>query len=125
MADMTKTCLVVDDSRVARLVARRILEEMSFIVQEAEDGEQALALCRESLPDAILLDWHMPVIDGPAFLRSLRHSQGGERPKVVFCTSQNDPEQIAAVIQEGADEYIMKPFDRDILREKFAGVGLV
>ena len=62
-----KTCLVVDDSRVIRMVARRILEELKFQVTEAEDGQQALDACRVALPDAVLLDWNMPVMDGMEF----------------------------------------------------------
>ena len=81
------TCLVVDDSSVIRKVARRILEAMSFQIAEAEDGEKALEVCKRSLPDAILLDWNMPKMDGYEFLRALRRLPGGDKPKVVFCTT--------------------------------------
>jgi FOG: CheY-like receiver len=84
-----KTCLVVDDSSVIRKVARRILEGLEFEIVEAEDGEQALDACRRHLPDAILLDWNMPKMDGYEFLRSLRKLPGGDGPKVVFCTTEN------------------------------------
>ena len=67
-----KTCLVVDDSSVIRKVARRILEGLSFEITEAEDGEQALGECQRKLPDAVLLDWNMPKMDGYEFLRALR-----------------------------------------------------
>jgi two-component system, chemotaxis family, chemotaxis protein CheY len=120
-----KTCLVVDDSRVIRKVARRILEDMSFTVAEAEDGSEALASCRSSMPDAILLDWNMPVMNGIDFLRQLRADPGGERPIVVFCTTENDMSSIAEAIESGANEYIMKPFDSEIVQSKFAEVGLV
>ena len=66
------TCLVVDDSRVIRKVARRILEDLGFEVAEASDGLEALAWCRAVMPQAILLDWHMPVMNGIEFLRRLR-----------------------------------------------------
>ena len=59
-----KQCLVVDDSSVIRKVARRILEDMNFEIEEAEDGQQALDACRKTMPDAILLDWNMPVMNG-------------------------------------------------------------
>jgi two-component system chemotaxis response regulator CheY len=59
-----KSCLVVDDSSVIRKVARRILEDLSFEITEAEDGAQALDACRREMPSAILLDWNMPVMDG-------------------------------------------------------------
>ena len=120
-----KTCLVVDDSSVVRKIARRILEELAFSVVEAEDGERALELCTKSLPDAILLDWNMPVMDGYDFLGRLRRLPGGEGPKVVFCTTENDIDHISRALNAGANEYIMKPFDKEIVAAKFQEVGLI
>jgi two-component system chemotaxis response regulator CheY len=120
-----KTCLVVDDSSVIRKVARRILEGLEFEISEAEDGEQALELCRDRMPDAVLLDWNMPKMDGYEFLRSLRRMPRGDEPKVVFCTTENDVAQIARALHAGANEYIMKPFDKDIVEAKFQEVGLI
>ena len=120
-----KFCLVVDDSRVIRKVACRILADLSFETEEAEDGEAALLACRRKMPDAILLDWHMPNMDGIAFLRKLRGEHDGGHPVVVFCTTENDVAHITEAMGAGADEYIMKPFDRSIIEAKFAEVGLV
>ncbi|MGB3865898.1 MAG: response regulator [Xanthobacteraceae bacterium] len=120
-----KTCLVVDDSSVIRKVARRILESLDFEIVEAEDGEKALAVCKRGLPDGILLDWNMPVMDGYEFLRNLRQMHRGDEPKVVFCTTENDVAHIARALHAGADEYIMKPFDKDIVTAKFHEVGLI
>ncbi len=120
-----KTCLVVDDSTVVRKIARRILEAMQFEVTEAEDGEQALEVCKRALPDAVLLDWNMPVMDGYEFLLHLRRMPGGDVPKVVFCTTENGIDHIARALEAGANEYIMKPFDKDIVAAKFTEVGLV
>jgi two-component system chemotaxis response regulator CheY len=120
-----KHCLIVDDSAVIRKVARRILETLSFRISEAEDGEQALSLCRADMPDAVLLDWNMPVMDGYEFLRNLRRLPKGNEPKVVFCTTENDVGYIARAMHAGADEYIMKPFDKEIMTAKFQEVGLV
>ncbi len=120
-----KHCMVVDDSGVIRKVARRILEELEFKTSEAVDGKDALEKCRESMPDAILLDWNMPVMTGIDFLRALRKEDGGDAPVVVFCTTENDVSRITEAIEAGASEFIMKPFDRDIVEAKFAEVGLV
>ena len=120
-----KTCLVVDDSSVIRKVARRILEGLDFKIIEAEDGQQALEQCRGALPDAVLLDWNMPVMDGYDFLKALRRLPGGDQPKVVFCTTENDVAHIARALHAGANEYIMKPFDKDIVEAKFQEVGLI
>jgi two-component system chemotaxis response regulator CheY len=120
-----KTCLVVDDSSVIRKVARRILEGLQFTIVEAEDGQQALECCRRTMPDAVLLDWNMPVMDGYDFLKVLRRLPGGEGPKVVFCTTENDVAHIARALHAGANEYIMKPFDKEIVEAKFQEVGLI
>jgi two-component system, chemotaxis family, chemotaxis protein CheY len=120
-----KICLVVDDSSVIRKVARRILEGLDFQIVEAEDGEQALARCRDQLPDAVLLDWNMPKMDGYEFLKQLRRLPGGDAPRVVFCTTENDVAHIARALHAGANEYIMKPFDKEIVEAKFQEVGLI
>ena len=120
-----KTCLVVDDSRVIRKVARRILEDLGFEIAEAADGVEAMAWCRSAMPEAILLDWNMPVMDGLDFLRQLRSEPEGHRPIVVFCSVENDLDHITQALDAGANEYIMKPFDGDILEAKFAQAGLV
>ena len=117
------TCLVVDDSAVIRKVARRIIEALGMNVNEAEDGTAALEACAANMPDAILLDWNMPNMDGYEVLRRLRQSPLGDRPKVLFCTTENDVGAIARALHAGADEYIMKPFDREIMMAKLDQVG--
>ena len=120
-----KSCLVVDDSKVVRMVARRILEDLDFEVEEAEDGQKALDACKRQMPDVILLDWNMPVMNGIEFLKELRASSGGAAPIVVFCTTENDMANIQEAIAAGANEYIMKPFDSEIIQAKFDQVGLL
>ena len=120
-----KTCLVVDDSKVIRMVAKKILQELDFEVIEAADGSLALEACKINLPDGVLLDWNMPVMDGIEFLRALRALPGGNSPIVVFCTTENDMDHIQQAIEAGANEYIMKPFDSEIIQAKFTQVGLL
>jgi two-component system, chemotaxis family, chemotaxis protein CheY len=72
-----------------------------------------------------LLDWNMPVMNGLDFLKALRADPGGDSPVVVFCTTENDLGAIAEAMNAGANEYIMKPFDSEIMQSKFAEVGLV
>ncbi len=120
-----KSCLIVDDSKVIRKVARRILESLDFDIDEAGDGREALDRVMAVPPDVILLDWNMPVMSGMEFLRALRSEQSlAIQPKVVFCTTENDMAHIRAALEAGADEYIMKPFDREILQSKLAQVAL-
>lgn len=123
--NLSKTCLVVDDSRVVRKVARRVVEDLGFTCSEAEDGQKALDACKESMPDAVLLDWNMPVMNGLEFLQKLRKLDKGNHPKVVFCTTENDAGHIQRAINAGANEYIMKPFDNEIIESKFIIVGLI
>jgi two-component system chemotaxis response regulator CheY len=118
-------CLVVDDSRVVRKVARRILEGRGYTVQEAEDGACALTACRAHLPDAVLLDWNMPVMNGLDFLLALRAEFGPDNPVVLFCTTENEMSFVERAIEAGAQEFIMKPFDEAILGGKFEQVGLM
>ncbi|UPY37251.1 response regulator [Sediminicoccus sp. KRV36] len=119
------TCLVVDDSSVVRKVARRILERHGFTVREAEDGQKALDACRAEMPRAVLLDRNMPVLDGIGFLRALRAEFGPDDPVVVMCTTEAGTEKILEGLEAGAHEYVMKPFDEDILCDKLAQVGLL
>ena len=118
-----KTCLIVDDSKVIRKVARHILETLQFTVEEAGDGAEALDRCHQAVPDVILLDWNMPVMSGMEFLKALGRTSIAPRPKVVFCTTENDIAHIRAAIEAGADEYVMKPFDRETLESKLQTVG--
>jgi two-component system chemotaxis response regulator CheY len=120
-----KQILIVDDSKVIRKVARRILTSLDFVTREAENGLEALNACKALMPDAVLLDWNMPVMDGMTFLLELRQLENGLHPKVVFCTTENEVSQITRAVHAGADEYIMKPFDRQIIMSKFEEVGLL
>ncbi len=120
-----KTCLIVDDSRVIRKVARQILEALSFSCEEAENGQIALEACKNKLPLFILLDWNMPVMNGLEFLQALRQLPDGQNPVVIFCTTENDMSHIQVAIGAGANEYIMKPFDADIVRGKLEQLGVI
>jgi two-component system, chemotaxis family, chemotaxis protein CheY len=119
-----KTCLIVDDSRVVRAVARRFIEALGFTVDEAGDGSLAAVACARQMPDVVLLDWNMPVMTGIEFLRHLRVQDGGDKPVVIMCTTEKDVSHIQEAIKAGANEYLMKPFDQDTLTAKFAKAGL-
>jgi len=120
-----KTCLIVDDSRVIRKVARQIFEAIGYACEEAENGQIALDACKAKLPDFVLLDWNMPVMNGLDFLRHMRGLPNGDKPSVVFCTTENDLSHIQEALGAGANEYIMKPFDADIIRGKLEQLGLI
>jgi len=117
--------LIVDDSRIIRKVARRIVEDLGFEVDEAADGVEALTYCMGAMPHVVLLDWQMPVMDGLTFLRRLRDLPGGRAPKVLFCSVETRADRIAEALSAGANDYVMKPFDGEILHSKFAEVGAI
>ncbi|MCJ2179672.1 response regulator [Novosphingobium album (ex Hu et al. 2023)] len=118
-----KTCLIVDDSRMIRNFLRSSLESLDFDVREAANGREAIDRCEEAMPDLILLDWNMPIMDGLEFIKLLRQGGHTSQPKVVFCTTENDSEHIRTAIEAGADEYVMKPFDHETLHMKLQLVG--
>lgn len=123
--DDEMSCLVVDDSRVVRKAARRILERHGFAVREAEDGQQALLACRTALPRLVLLDWNMPVMDGLTFLKAARGEFGPDEPVIMLCTTESELDRIIAALSAGAQEYIMKPFDDAIVTGKLVQLGLL
>src|SRR3954462_3323537 len=120
-----KTCLIVDDSRVVRAVARRFIEALGFAVDEAGDGQLACVACKQQMPDVVLLDWNMPVMTGIEFLRHLRARNDGDKPIVIMCTTERDISHIHEAIAAGANEYLVKPFDQLTLTAKFGRVGLL
>ncbi len=119
-------CLIVDDSKVVRTFSRRIIEKFSFEISEAEDGQKAIEACEVRMPDLILLDWYMPVMSGIEFLRHLRQKMaGGDKPVVIFCTTENEHSHIMEGMEAGANEYIMKPFDDEIVQAKLEQLGIL
>jgi two-component system, chemotaxis family, chemotaxis protein CheY len=118
----SRLCLIADDSAVVRKIARKMLTGMGFEIDEAENGKRALETCEHRMPDVILLDWNMPIMDGLEFLISLRRCDGGKVPNVIFCTTETDAEHIRSAIEAGADQYLMKPFDTESLGTAVAGI---
>ncbi len=119
----TQLCLIVDDSRTVRRIARRIIEEAGLRAAEAADGDEGLDACRSLRPDYVLLDWNMPRVNGIECLKAIRREFGDTAPQVIVCTTENDPEHIVIAIEAGAQEFIMKPFDAQILLGRLAEVG--
>lgn len=122
---MTKKCLIVDDSSVVRKVCRKIVENIGFIAEDAIDGKDALEKCAAGQPDVILLDWNMPVMDGLEFMKAYHPQQQEHGTIVIFCTTENDITKIMLAMEAGANEYIMKPFDEEIVKTKFQQLGLI
>jgi CheY-like chemotaxis protein len=122
-AAAAKTCLIVDDSRVIRKVSSKIALSLGYVPVEAENGEEALARCKKSMPDLVLTDWNMPEMDGIEFVTKLRSIPTPKEPVVVFCTSNGEAKDIHDGIAAGADDYIVKPFDEAALKAKLEKLG--
>ena len=120
-----KSCLIVDDSSVVRMAIKRMLEPFFPEIKEAADGKQALEKCNESMPSVIMLDWNMPVMSGIDFLIELRKTDTGKKPIVILCTTEKDFGHIEKAIKEGANEYIMKPFNETIIKSKLEMLGVL
>lgn len=116
----SRFCLVVDDSPTIRNVVRRLLRGLDLEIDDAENGQIALEKCEYRMPDVILLDWNMPIMNGIEFLRLLRRMEGGTTPTVILCTTESDVEHIREAFEAGADKYLMKPFDEAALRAELA-----
>jgi two-component system chemotaxis response regulator CheY len=122
---MSRICLVVDDSSVVRKVVSRIVKTLGFTPVEAENGQEALDKSKEQTPEVVLLDWNMPVMNGMDFLQEFRKHKENQNVKVIFCTTENDVTKIMCAMEAGANEYIMKPFDEEIIKTKFSQIGLL
>ena len=120
-----KIFMIVDDSPVIRKVGRRLIEDLGFVVVEAEDGEEALAFARENMPDGIMVDWEMPGLSGIEVIAGLASLPGSENTKILFCTSEVMVPEMTKAKRAGAVGFIMKPFNRNILKAKLAEVGLL
>lgn len=119
-----RKCLVVDDASVVRKVARVILEDMAFHVDEAESARDALEYCRAEMPTLIILDWHMPgAVSATDFLTGLRSLGGNKRAVVLYMTTEVDLADISRAFQAGADDYILKPFNRVTIERKLEEIG--
>ena len=101
------------------------MEEMDFACVEAIDGQDAFSKCSGNMPDIVILDWNMPNMNGLEFLLKLRSMEHGQDPKVLFCTTENGMDYIHNGMAAGADEYIMKPFDKEIILTKLEQLGIL
>ena len=119
-----KHILVIDDSKVIRKAIRGLLEQRGYQVDEAEDGSVALDHVTHRPYDAVLCDIDMPVMDGLTFVSTLR-GMSTRQPPIVMCSTHTSYEKIQDAIERGANEFIMKPFDADIIEDKLAACGVV
>ena len=118
--------LVVDDSRAVRMILARTLKELGFEVREAANGREALEVIEteKTAVSLVLADWNMPEINGLELLKQLRQKPELSSLVVVMVTTETELDQMAAALEAGANEYVMKPFTKDILVEKLQLAGV-
>ena len=120
-----KYCLIVDDSEIIRRVTKQMLNGLRFDTGEAVDAMDAVTRCRAAMPDAILLDWSLPEVSGIDCLQALRKLPDGEKPIILYCTTENDPVEFKRARTAGATDVLVKPYDRATLSRKLAEAGLI
>jgi len=120
-----KHSLVVDNSRVIRKITCKILEKLNFTAVEADDASSAIDLCRAQMPDAVLIDAQLPNKGEMDFLLALRREKDGDKPFVLICTTENDARLITEALAAGASDFILKPFDKNSLADRFEQAGLI
>jgi two-component system chemotaxis response regulator CheY len=118
--------LVVDDSRAVRMILARILTELGYEVKEAANGREALEVIatEKTAVKLVLADWNMPEINGLELLKRLRQNPELAALTVVMVTTETEIDQMVTALEAGANEYVMKPFTKDILREKLELLGI-
>lgn len=121
---MTK-CIIADDSKIIRMLLVKIMENFGFEVHEAEDGEEVLELVLEQEPELVICDWNLPVMDGIDVLYKLRSDKKITQPKFMFCSLVTDTSKMRQALDGGADDFVMRPFDEDIIASKLAILGLL
>ena len=117
--------LVVDDSRTMRMMLRRSLMQMGYEVIEAGDGQQALDQIEKSgAPDLALVDWNMPVMTGYELMLEVRARRELDSMVIIMVTSETEATQVQRALDAGANEFVMKPFTEQALREKMGLLGI-
>ena len=119
------SCLIADDSKVIRLLLSKIMSNLGFSIIEAEDGEDVVELTQIKEPDLIIMDWNLPLLEGIDALYKIRAMKLNKAPKIIFCSSISDIDRLQTAIDGGADDYIIKPFDEDIVSTKLTILGLL
>ena len=111
--------LVIDDSRAMRTIIGQILRSIGYEVVDASNGREGLQRVSEVGPlSLILVDWYMPEMNGIDFVRALRSDRKNDDVRVMMVTTETEMKRIAEALEEGVNEYVLKPFTRDVILQK-------
>ena len=112
------SCLIADDSKIIRMLLTKIMENFGYTVSEAENGEELVEQCALNMPDLIISDWELPLMDGVDALLKIRATPKIKQPAFIFCSYIKDTDVITQAINAKADDFIIRPFDEDIIASK-------
>ena len=118
-------CLIADSSRMIRTLLSKTMKNFAFDTIEAESGDDVYELCLSESPDLIILDYNLPILDGIDVLYKIRGNNEMKQPKIFFCSSSDEVAKLKLSVQGGADDYIMRPFDEDIIASKLAIINFL
>jgi len=119
------SCVIADDSKIMRMLLSKIMDNFGYVVSEAENGEDLIEQCALDMPDLIICDWHLPLIEGIDVLHKIRSNKDCKQPIFLFCSHINDVSVIRQALAAGADDFIMRPFDEDIIASKLKIVKIL
>ncbi len=123
---MSLHALIIDDARSVRMILKKMMTELGFTVEEAEHGQQAIEILQKNGPaDVALVDWNMPVMNGFEFIQEVRKQSIYDEMKIMMVTTESELVRMIAALEAGANEYVMKPFTKDIIGEKLTIMGLI
>jgi two-component system chemotaxis response regulator CheY len=120
-----KSCLVVEDSAVVRQIGVRIVQSLGLTTRDTSSAAEAVELCRTQKPDVVLLDWDLPTMGALDFLRGIGSFDADQRPPIILCATEHDPQQFVLAKAAGAAHYILKPFDKETVAAKLAEIGVL
>jgi two-component system chemotaxis response regulator CheY len=117
--------LVIDDSGAMRAMLRKILQQLGYQVSDAANGRLGLeTLKRGGPPSVVLVDWNMPEMNGLDFIRAVRADKQYRALPIMMVTSETEMSQVVRGLAAGANEYVMKPFTKEVIEEKLAILGV-
>jgi len=118
--------LVIDDSRAIRLILSQILKQLGFEVAEASNGQEALDKLKEAGKfEMAMVDWNMPVMNGYDFVVAVRSNPAYNDMRLMMVTTETEMSQVIKALEAGANEYVMKPFTKEMIQEKLTLLGII
>lgn len=118
-------CLIVDDDKISLEIAEMIVSSLGIHTETKGCAEKAIEFCSIRMPEIIILDFMMPGANGDEFLKKLHKKMGGHKPYIIACTALNDLKTVKIMQEQDVDDYIVKPFEPELLKQKIKNSGTI